>query len=115
MGDRANVIVKDGDSTVYLYTHWSGSDLPRLVQAALERAYKGNRLDDGPYLARIVFCEMLKQDSLDGLTGFGISSTLGDGGDAPDITLSVDSQTMTIGSKKPREFGDILGLPAVAP
>jgi hypothetical protein len=96
MGDRANIIVKDAGSTVYLYSHWCGSSLPSIVHAALKRA--PNRWDDGPYLARVLFCELLKQSGgLDGETGAGISSMLGDGGDAPDITVSVDDQTVSVG------------------
>ena len=37
MGDRGNIIVKDGDSTVYLYTHWSGSRLNETLKQALIR------------------------------------------------------------------------------
>ena len=39
MGDRANVLVGEWNgeefSGVYLYTHWSGSELPWIVQSAL--------------------------------------------------------------------------------
>jgi hypothetical protein len=89
MGDRGNIIVKDGDSTVFLYTHWSGSDLPETVKSALQRGK--DRWTDGPYLARILFCEMVKGDEMS-LTGFGISSTMCDGG--TDITINVDEQTV---------------------
>lgn len=88
MGDRGNIIVKDGDSTVYLYTHWSGSDLPETVKSALQRGK--DRWTDGQYLARILFCEMIGGDN--STTGFGISSTFCDGG--TDITVNVDDQTV---------------------
>ena len=75
MGDRANVLVRDNyDDGVFLYTHWGGYNLPQLVQEALARE---ERWTDSSYLARIVFSAMVKDD-IDGETGYGISSVLGD-------------------------------------
>jgi len=88
MGDRGNIIVKDGESTVYLYTHWSGSNLPESIQASLKRGK--DRWTDGQYLARILFDDMVQGDR--GLTGYGISSVIGDGG--TDIEVNVDAQTV---------------------
>jgi hypothetical protein len=88
MGDRGNIIVKDGDSTVYLYTHWTGSDLPSSIRASLRRSK--DRWDDGQYLARVLFQDMVGKDT--GISGFGISSTMGDGG--TDIEVNVDTQTV---------------------
>lgn len=97
MGDRGNIIVKDGYSTVYLYTHWTGSDLPTMLKAALKIAGAApdydSRLKDGPYLARIIFCEMTKGRPAGERSGYGISSTMGDGG--TDLTVNVDDQTIT--------------------
>lgn len=79
MGDRANVFVKDhGDegTGVFLYTHWSGYILPETVLSALVRGR--DRWDDGPYLSRIVFCEMVKGDEMN-TSGYGISARCGDG------------------------------------
>ena len=91
MGDRANVYVKDFDqkSGTYLYTHWSGDELPQIVQTALA---KRMRWDDSPYLTRIIFCEMVK-DAYYEETGYGISATVGDGDDR---ILVVDPNTQTI-------------------
>ena len=80
MGDKAHAVIVDGNSKVYLYTHWTGSELPDTVRRALKSAQEAGRLDDGPYLARIVFCHMLLSGSsgasaaLGDVTGFGISS-----------------------------------------
>jgi hypothetical protein len=72
MGDRATVKVVDGDDAVYLYTHWKGHRLPAIVHAALKRQ---QRWDDGPYLARIIFCEMLgSEKEMKAETGYGISA-----------------------------------------
>lgn len=78
MGDRGNVFVVDryGQDDeqplrgVYLYTHWGGSELHDIVKAALARG--SDRWDDGPYLARIIFCEMVAGD-VHGTTGYGIA------------------------------------------
>jgi hypothetical protein len=54
---------------IYLYTHWGGAELPLTLQSALRRR---QRWDDDAYLARIIFCEMVKGDEA-GETGFGIA------------------------------------------
>jgi hypothetical protein len=78
VGDRGNVTIDFESPTakipdlVYLYTHWSGSDLPRIVAAALARGRE--RWDDDAYLARIIFSEMTKGQEGE-TTGFGISTT----------------------------------------
>lgn len=87
MGDRGNIIVED-DGKIYLYTHYSGSDLPQIVARGLERGK--NRWDDGPYLTRILFCELLPQDEWNGEIGYGISTYLGDGG--TEVTVDVKNR-----------------------
>lgn len=39
MGDRGNIVVKQGrgHAPVWLYTHWSGCDVPLILQNALKR------------------------------------------------------------------------------
>jgi hypothetical protein len=93
MGDMANVKVVDGDSTVFLYTHWAGSALPSTLQAAMKRE---KSWDDGPYLARIIFQQMIGRN--EGETGYGISSVIGDGEDRV-LTVNVDKQSVTIYSE----------------
>jgi hypothetical protein len=77
MGDRANILVKadDKDNGVYLYSHWSGSRLPKILGAALGRRLRWN---DTPYLTRIIFDQMVGENQ-GGEIGFGISSFPGDG------------------------------------
>ena len=89
MGDRANVkvIAYEGDPGVYLYTHCSGDDLPMMIKSALAKKW---RWDDGAYLARIVFCEMVV-GSEQGETGFGIS-TIPEGTQERTITLNCVTQ-----------------------
>ena len=73
MGDRANIVIDDGGSRVFLYTHGAGFDLPAVLQAALARRL---RWSDPQYLARIIFQQMLRGDM--GETGFGISAVIHD-------------------------------------
>lgn len=69
MGDRGNIVVKeDNENPIYLYTHWGGYKIKDILKNALSRKLSWN---DGPYLTRIIFCEMIKKD-VNGETGFGI-------------------------------------------
>lgn len=94
MGDRRNCVVKNGGDTVYLYTHWRGHELPGVVQTALKRGQ--DRWDDASYLARIIFCEMVK-DSLMSTTGYGISSRMVDSDYEGSDVVDVPSQTVSVG------------------
>lgn len=100
MGDRANVKVVDGDSTVFLYTHWAGTELPITLQKALSRGR--DRWTDGQYLSRIIFCEMVGNRTSE-LTGFGISSVCGDGDDRI-LTVDVGKQEITYNGKRGVSF-----------
>lgn len=75
MGDRGNVYITDAD--VFLYSHWGGYHLAMHVRDALKRA--PDRWSDAQYLARVIFCEMVRGD-VDGTAGYGISHTIGDNG-----------------------------------
>jgi hypothetical protein len=79
MGDRAQIAIHDitapaDDYTeevcVYLYTHNGGTYLPRVLARALARR---QRWTDPEYLARIIFCEMVKGQE-DGELNFGIGT-----------------------------------------
>ena len=72
MGTRGQVFIKD--TGIYLYQHFDAYNLPGKVRKVIE---EGKRLDDPEYLARIIFCEMVK-DSKDQECGFGIGSNLQD-------------------------------------
>lgn len=91
MGDRGNVQIVDkiGNKTesVFLYTHWGGSRLPQTVQVALAKRW---RWTDAPYLARIIFCEMVQGDEA-GETGFGISTRICDN-EHPIVVVDVPKQ-----------------------
>lgn len=71
MGNRGNITVRTANSPdVHLYTHWRGSELPHILSSALARKQRWN---DAPYLARIIFCEMIEGEESEE-TGFGIST-----------------------------------------
>lgn len=78
MGDRGNIVVRSSQSNrddVWFYTHWTGSTIEDVVKRGLARGKE--RWGDSSYLARIIFDELT--DGQQGeLTGFGISSSMGD-------------------------------------
>jgi hypothetical protein len=73
MGDRNNIKItySTGDS-LYLYTHWRGSEVEDIVTRALATS---SRVDDESYFARVLFCALLGDNLQDwrGETGFGIA------------------------------------------
>lgn len=101
MGDRGNVVVKDGDEQVVFYTHWGATELPETLRMVLNRK---QRWTDAPYLARMIFCGMVGED-WDNETGFGISHSLGDGTDRV-ITVDVNQQTVKINKKSSISFNE---------
>jgi hypothetical protein len=107
MGDRGNIYVvqhpgKDKpESGIFFYSHWTGTDLPETLQAALKRGQ--GRWDDEQYLARIIFCEMIRHDGLDEITGFGISTYICDN-EHPILVVDCDKAIVGI-SKEPRGGG----------
>lgn len=72
MSDPVNIEIEG----VYLYAHSGMLDVHRALASALDRGR--SRWDDGPYLARIILCEMVKGDEM-GTAGFGISRESGGG------------------------------------
>lgn len=102
MGDRSNIIIEDGDKDkrVYLYGHWMGLDYIEILAKALSRAK--DRWDDAAYIARVIFCDMVRND-LDGTTGYGIATSKPDN-EYPYLVLDCRKQTVTLET----EDGDVL-------
>ncbi len=97
MGDRANVkFVEENGGEMFFYTHWAGAKLPSTVQDALRRGE--DRWDDDSYLARIVFCEMVKND-INGLTGYGLSTRRIDSWGRDDLIVDASRREVQIGHK----------------
>lgn len=106
MGDRGNICIKDDDkSKIYFYTHWTGSDLFDILQNALKRGR--DRWNDDPYLARIIFSEMIKDDVMDN-TGYGISTYISDN-EHPIFIVSSRNQKVYLDDKS-WSFEDFLEL-----
>lgn len=75
MGDRGNIVVLDEEGPpLYLYSHWEGRELAKDLATVLSHEA---RWRDGPYLARMIFCQMIGTD-VAGTTGFGISTYVND-------------------------------------
>src|SRR5260221_3811715 len=100
MGDRANIAVQSRGERVYFYTHWSGSDVPEIVRSALER---NERWDDPSYLARIIFCRLVRGDET-GETGYGISTKPGDN-QHPIFVVDCGTKTVNVQPDRRKEFG----------
>jgi len=96
MGDRSNIVVKRGKDKVYLYGHWMGTDYINILATALNRAK--DRWDDNAYIARVIFCDMVR-GSLDTTTGYGISSTLCDN-EHPLLVLNCKDQRVNLETEK---------------
>ena len=76
--------------TIYFYTHWGGMDLEDDLRQALIRGT--SRWNDPPYLARIIFSQMIQHDLLD-VVGFGIDVDEFE----PDYpTINVDLKNRTV-------------------
>ena len=80
MGDRGNIMLKYSrtDDVIYLYTHWRGSNLPKILQEGLRRAVDGGRQGDESYASRIIFATMIGSHEITSTTGFGMSPYMTD-------------------------------------
>lgn len=68
MGDRAQIHIEDNG--VKLYTHWDAQNAAQVVARALGRSH--DRWNDPPYLARVIFQDLVGDD--DGITNYGIGT-----------------------------------------
>lgn len=88
MGDRGNIVIRESKGKeVFLYSHWGGNELPSVAQVVLR---KQQRWTDESYLARLMFCAMVKGQE-DGESGYGISCHRNDY-EHFDIVLDVEQQ-----------------------
>jgi len=69
MGDRRMAEIKTSEGSLYVYTHWQGSELPAMAREAVKVA--APRLGDEGYWTRIVV-DQLTKDGRDQETGFGL-------------------------------------------
>lgn len=80
---------------IYLYSHWGGGSLARVVQCALVRGR--DRWTDEPYLGRILFNEMTAGSEME-TQSFGVSTYLTD--NEHDL-LVVDAEKQTVSLQPP--------------
>jgi hypothetical protein len=93
MGDRGNIGIKQRDgSTIYFYTHWQGYRLEEILREALLRGR--DRWSDSPYLARIIFSELVREELLSTI-GYGISNEVGDN-EHPILIVDVAHQSINV-------------------
>jgi hypothetical protein len=96
MGDRRMAEIRTSDGSLYVYTHWNGSELFELAKAAVEAAKP--RLHDEPYWTRIVVDQMTK-DGRDEETGWGLmlkpSAEDEYNGDKPSVIIDASDGTVT--------------------
>lgn len=77
MGDRANIrlIQPNNTGSIYIYSHWSGYEMPTILKDALGKAR--GRWGDNQYFNRILIDQITK-DGRDEETGWGIGLSIGD-------------------------------------
>jgi hypothetical protein len=75
MGDRANIELKQTGGSVHLYTHWGGSDVPGLLNRALEIG----RQDDPSYMARTIASQVFQAAGINDASGAGLAPVYQDG------------------------------------
>ena len=104
MGDRGNIVIesKTKEPLLYMYTHWSGSVVHRTLAAALAKGE--SRWGDDAYLNRIIFQTLLDGD--EGTTGFGLSTTMGDGG--TEVYVCHDTNTVRFEDEAPLSFAEFV-------
>jgi hypothetical protein len=89
---RRNIALDYGEGRkVYLYTHWGAEDLEDVLREALGRGR--SRWDDPPYLARIIFSEMIRDDLFE-TTGYGIAPYAIDKREFPTIEVDFEKRTV---------------------
>ncbi|MDD3267107.1 MAG: hypothetical protein PHC75_08015 [Burkholderiales bacterium] len=99
---QAKIISKSLKVPIYLYQHYDGYALYKIVQNAIIRGR--DRWNDPEYLTRIIFSEMIK-DYVMGETGYGIGTS--EHGDIEFlITVDIDNQTIQENNKQKIKFKD---------
>jgi len=104
MGDRGNIVIETNGDRIYLYSHWSGRDLPTILKNALASKQGRGRWNDESYLTKIIFGFMLEGNDPKDEIGFGISTTLGDGEYAL-LVVNVDLKKVYLESDGSHEIG----------
>jgi len=99
MGDRSNIVIKEGKEEVFLYGHNMGRHYISVLAEALTRGR--DRWQDPSYLARIVFCEMTKDTKAE-TTGYGIWCSLTDN-EHPLLVVDCPNRAVRLETEKGRK------------
>lgn len=106
MGDRGNIVIRQGNTNhddIWFYTHWLGYRLPEIVKGILQDPKAQKRIDDGPYFARIAFCQLIAPH-FNEEAGFGISTHLLDN-EYPVLVIDLQQkQVVEISSQEADQF-----------
>ncbi len=91
MSTPGNIQIRVSNYPIYFYSHHEGDQLGLIVAQALLRGK--TRWNDPPYLARIIFCQLvIEQEEVKSVTGFGIDTVMGEGG----VKVYVDALAETV-------------------
>ena len=97
MGDRRIAEIKDGEGSLFFYTHSAGHGLPAIAREALEIAK--SRKTDTPYAFRRVVDHLIKATgSRDSETGSGLEFhpySEDEYGDAPSVIIDLQQWSVT--------------------
>jgi hypothetical protein len=112
MGDRANIKIntRNNGTSIWLYTHWNGYELPELLKTALIKAK--NRWNDPSYGARILVDQITKEGR-DEETGWGLDTGIGDNS-YPVLEVDFPTQKVNIQGMKADyavSFADYVVMP----
>ena len=113
MGDRRMAEIKTPDGSLYVYTHWGGSEFPEKAKEAIIASQP--RRGDTSYEARIIV-DQLTKEGRDQETGFGlmVKPKAEDeyNGGAPSVIIDLVEQKLTViggGREMVSNFYDIGG------
>lgn len=94
MGDRAQIGIKQQDGgTVWLYTHWAGSETPKILAEALGRRA---RWTDEQYLSRVIWDAMVEKHEHGKETGYGITTWPVSDANHPFLIVDTTEQRVTM-------------------
>lgn len=73
MGNRANFGFKDGENTIYLYSHWGGDGMMNTLATAIKVVMDAGRQNDPIYATRIAISNIVGDNWDQGL-GYGLTA-----------------------------------------
>ena len=103
MGDRANVVIKTGPfmhDAFVVYSHWAGTELPQLVQDALNSEHAKSRDGHPAYQARILVSKIIPAEAHGEEGGWGLSHRIEDNeAGRPVLVVDLDDKEVWIANE----------------